>query len=117
MRFLLLIAALFSSQMNAFEKQVVLNYDGFFDRMDDLNVPEFVDIKLAFYFVELGSTNACTIIRSQIRTKLDSMDVYFLESGELLLPFDCIFYFTFCRTIENITFEKFIFIIANHMEK
>ena len=88
MRFLFLVAALFSSQMSAFEKEVILNYDGFFDRMDDLNEPEFVDIKLAFYFNELGSTNACPIIRSQIRTKLDSMDVYFLESGEVLLPFD-----------------------------
>lgn len=88
MRFLGILTLLLISNVNAFEKEVVLNYDGFFDRMDDLNEPEFVDIKLAFYFNEIGQNQACPILRSEIRTKLDSMDVYFLDSGEVLLPFD-----------------------------
>ena len=82
------LVLLLSGLAVASEKEVVLNYDVFFDRMDDLNEPEYVDIKLAFYFNELGKAKACPILDAKIKTKLDEMQVYYLDTGEVLLPFD-----------------------------
>lgn len=65
-----------------------LNYDGFFDRMDDLDEAEYVDVKLAFYFNQLNSKKACPIRSAKLQTKIKSMPVYYLEDGEVLLPFD-----------------------------
>lgn len=69
-------------------QQMVLNYDGFFDRMESLDDPEFVDVKLAFYFTQRGKTNACPITSAKLKTELKSQDVYYFDSGEVVLPFD-----------------------------
>ncbi|MBU2882364.1 DUF2987 domain-containing protein [Psychrosphaera sp. B3R10] len=69
-------------------KTMELNYDGFFDRMDDLDEAEYVDIKLAFYFNQINSKKACPIRSAKLQTKIKSMPVYYLENGEVLLPFD-----------------------------
>ncbi|MDU0111644.1 DUF2987 domain-containing protein [Psychrosphaera aquimarina] len=67
--------------------QLVLNYDGFFDRMDDLDEPEYQDIKLAFYFMDVKG-NACPVKAVRLQTQLAKKEVYHLASGEILLPFD-----------------------------
>ncbi len=80
----LLIA--FSSFVSA-NNQLVLNYDGFFDRMDDLRESQYQDIKLAFYFMDTEG-KACPIKSVRLQTQLKQLDVYHLETGEILLPFD-----------------------------
>lgn len=72
---------------NAQAEKISLNYDGFFDRMDDLNAPEYQNVKLAFY-LKNKEGQACKIESAELATKLVKKDVYFLDSGELLLPFD-----------------------------
>ena len=70
------------------DNALVLNYDGFFDRMDDLDEPEYVDVKLAFYFKNKQNGEACKIDSAELKTQDRQKQVYFLASGELLLPFD-----------------------------
>jgi len=72
---------------NTEENQLVLNYDGFFDRLEDLDEAEYQDIKLAFYFMN-QSGEACPVKSVKLQTKLKQMEVYNLPSGEILLPFD-----------------------------
>lgn len=67
--------------------QLVFNYDGFFDRMDDLNEPQFHNIKLAFY-LKNKQQQSCDVESVWLTTKVDKMEVYYLPNGELLLPFD-----------------------------
>lgn len=86
--FICLVLVSFNIKSNADTNIMQLNYDGFFDRMDDLDEPEYVDIKLAFYFNRLNSNVACPIRSAKLITKLKSMEVYYLEDGEVLLPFD-----------------------------
>lgn len=81
------LLVLFSSFVTANNHQLVLNYDGFFDRMDDLRESEYQDIKLAFYFMDTEG-KACPIKSVRLQTQLKQLDVYHLESGEILLPFD-----------------------------
>jgi hypothetical protein len=69
------------------ENQLVLNYDGFFDRLEDLNESEYQDIKLAFYFMNQQG-DACPVKSVRLQTQLNKMEVYYLPSGEILLPFD-----------------------------
>jgi hypothetical protein len=69
------------------ENQLVLNYDGFFDRLEDLNESQYQHIKLAFYFMNKQG-KACPVKSVRLQTKLDEMEVYSLPSGEILLPFD-----------------------------
>lgn len=85
--FIILTSALFPIKTNASETQLVLNYDGFFDRMEDLDEAKYQDIKLAFYFMDVNG-NACPIKSVTLKTQLDKMEVYNLPSGEILLPFD-----------------------------
>ena len=66
---------------------MVLNYDGFFDRMDDLEAPEYSSIKLAFYLKDKNS-EPCKVESVQLKTKQKSLDVYLMDDGELLLPFE-----------------------------
>lgn len=79
----LFVTAFFSKANN----QLVLNYDGFFDRMDDLNEPQYQGIKLAFYLVDRNN-QPCEVDNAYLKTKLDEMEVYTLANGEVLLPFD-----------------------------
>lgn len=70
---------------------ITLNYDGFFDRMDDLDEPEYVDVKLAFYLTQMNGVNQgqpCPIHSARLVTKIKQSNVYYLEDGEVLLPFD-----------------------------
>lgn len=69
------------------EKTMVLNYDGFFDRMDDLEAPEYSSIKLAFY-LRAATGKPCDVNAVFLKTKHKSIEVYTLPDGELLLPFD-----------------------------
>lgn len=82
-----LLALLFCAGQSVASDELVLNYDGFFDRMDDLNEPEYQGVKLAFYFVDKNNV-ACEIESAELKTKLDRMEIYTLPSGEILLPFD-----------------------------
>jgi len=78
---------LFSS-VNAAQPELVLNYDGFFDRLDDLNEPEYADVTLGFFFKQVKNGEPCHIKSARLQSQTDSMKVYFLGSGEVLLPFD-----------------------------
>jgi hypothetical protein len=75
------------AQENQSERNLILNYDGFFDRMEDLDEAEYQDIKLAFYFMN-QSGDACPVKSVRLQTQLKEMEVYNLPSGEILLPFD-----------------------------
>ncbi len=70
------------------DSTMVLNYDGFFDRIEKLDAPEFVDVKLAFYLKKLNDGAICPIESVRLKTKLKDKTVYFLETGEIILPFD-----------------------------
>lgn len=73
--------------MAVMAQQVELNYDGFFDRMKDLDEPEYQGVKLAFYFVDRAG-QPCPVKQAKLATKLKSKEVYVLETGEILLPYD-----------------------------
>ena len=77
-----------SSAVLAEPKQLILNYDGFFDRLDDLDEPEFSQVTLGFYFKQKGNGQACDIQSVTLKSQSDSRDVYFYATGEVLLPFD-----------------------------
>ncbi len=67
---------------------LVLSYDGFFDRIKKFDDPEFSNVKLAFYLKTLKTNQACKINSVYLKTKLKSKKVYFYETGEIVLPFD-----------------------------
>jgi len=69
-------------------QQLVLNYDGFFDRLEDLDEPEYSKVTLGFYFKEIGSNEPCKMTSVKLKSQSESKDVYFYPSGEVLLPFD-----------------------------
>jgi hypothetical protein len=68
-------------------EQLVLNYDGFYDRLEQLDEPEYQQIKLAFYLKDEKGL-PCNIVAAQLATRFKQRDVYFFELGELLLPYD-----------------------------
>ncbi len=70
------------------ESTMVLNYDGFFDRIEKLDDPEFMDVKLAFYLKRLKDGSTCPIKSVNLKTKLKNKSVYFLDNGEVILPYD-----------------------------
>lgn len=84
---ILLTSLIFHGSVHANDNQLVLNYDGFFDRIEDLDEPEYQDIKLAFYFMDKVG-KACPVKSVKLQTKLKELEVYYLPSGEILLPFD-----------------------------
>ena len=87
--YLALASALFiSSPSIAQDTKLILNYDGFFDRLDDLDEPEYADITLGFYFRKLGTQEPCGIRSAVIKSQTDERNVYFYPSGEVILPFD-----------------------------
>lgn len=67
---------------------MVLNYDGFFDRIDDIEAIEYSDIKLAFYFTSIESNLVCPIRSATLKTKFKAIPVYYLADGEVILPYD-----------------------------
>lgn len=73
--------------LSASGTKVELNYDGFFDRMDDLADAEYQGIKLAFYYKDRAN-KPCPVASAKLATKLKSQDVYILDSGEILLPYE-----------------------------
>lgn len=84
----LVIPTLVCSSVFAAENIMSLSYDGFFDRIEKLDKPEFQNVKLAFYLKEMTTGKPCGIKSVQLKTKLKSKKVYFYESGEVILPFD-----------------------------
>lgn len=69
------------------QNKLELNYDGFFDRMKDLEEPEYQGVKLAFYLMDREGS-PCPISNAKLSTKVKEQDVYVLENGELLLPYE-----------------------------
>ena len=86
--FALASALCVTSPSIAQDTSLILNYDGFFDRLDDLDEPEYADITLGFYFRKLGSQQPCGIRSAVIKSQSDERNVYFYPSGEVILPFD-----------------------------
>ena len=81
--------AAFAQSVNASTTEpLVLNYDGFYDRIEKLNEPEFQKVKLAFYLRGLTDGAPCKIESAKLKTKLKSKDIYFYDDGEILLPLD-----------------------------
>lgn len=64
-----------------------LNYDGFFDRMKDLEEPEYQGVKLAFYLMDREGS-PCPVSNAKLTTKVKEQEVYVLDDGELLLPYE-----------------------------
>lgn len=85
---LLLSLSLVALSNCALANTLVLNYDGFFDRMEDLNEPEYTGVKLAFYLTDKSSGLSCDIESATLETKLKTREIYVLEGGEILLPYD-----------------------------
>jgi hypothetical protein len=87
---LLFVAAVTSTASFAMQKEnaLILNYDGFFDRMEEFDEPEFLGVKLAFYFKSKQTGKACAIESAQLKTQDRKKPVYYLDTGEVLLPFD-----------------------------
>lgn len=84
----ILLATLITPMVSfANDNQVVLNYDGFFDRMDDLDEAQYQDIKLAFYLLD-KQEQPCPVNSVKLQTKFKHQEVYVLDSGEILLPFE-----------------------------
>ena len=83
---LLLALSLAPSAVLAQEK-LELNYDGFFDRMKDLEEPEYQGVKLAFYLMDREG-QPCPITSAKLSTKVKQQDVYVLDNGEMLLPYE-----------------------------
>lgn len=75
----------FSSSAFAQDK-IELNYDGFFDRMKDIEEAEYQGVKLAFYLRDKAG-QACPVKSAKLATKLKEKEVYVLETGEILLPY------------------------------
>lgn len=69
------------------QDKLELNYDGFFDRMKDLEEPEYQGVKLAFYLMDREG-QPCPVKAAKLATKLKQQEVYMLDSGELLLPYE-----------------------------
>lgn len=69
------------------QDKLELNYDGFFDRMKDLEEPEYQGVKLAFYLMDREGA-PCPVSGAKLTTKLKEQDVYVLDNGELLLPYE-----------------------------
>lgn len=69
------------------QNKLELNYDGFFDRMKDLEEPEYQGVKLAFYLMDREGA-PCPVSGAKLTTKIKMQDVYVLDSGELLLPYE-----------------------------
>lgn len=69
------------------QSKLELNYDGFFDRMKDLEEPEYQGIKLAFYLMDREGA-PCPVSSAKLTTKVKKQEVYVLDNGELLLPFE-----------------------------
>ena len=84
----LVLPALVCGSVFAAENVMSLSYDGFFDRIEKLDKPEFQNVKLAFYLTEMSTGKPCGIKSVELKTKLKSKKVYFYESGEVVLPFD-----------------------------
>ena len=84
----LLLSVLVAPIATANTKSLSLSYDGFFDRIEKLDKPEFQNVKLAFYLKEITTGQPCEINSVKLKTKLKSLDVYFYEDGEIILPFD-----------------------------
>lgn len=84
----LVLPALVCSSVFAAENVMSLSYDGFFDRIEKLDKPEFQNVKLAFYLKEMTTGKPCNIKSVELKTKLKSKKVYFYDSGEVILPFD-----------------------------
>ena len=74
--------------MGTSDSTMILNYDGFFDRIEKFDSPEFVGVKLGFYLRKLNDGGVCPIESVRLKTKLKDKPVYFLESGEIILPYD-----------------------------
>ncbi len=83
---LLLALSLAPSAVLAQDK-LELNYDGFFDRMKDLEEPEYQGVKLAFYLMDREG-QPCPITTAKLSTKVKQQDVYVLDNGEMLLPYE-----------------------------
>lgn len=69
------------------QDKLELNYDGFFDRMKDLDEPEYQGVKLAFYLMDKEG-QPCPVDDAKLTTKLKKQDVYVLDNGEILLPYE-----------------------------
>lgn len=69
------------------QNKLELNYDGFFDRMKDLEEPEYQGVKLAFYLMDREGS-PCPVSNAKLSTKVKEQEVYVLENGELLLPYE-----------------------------
>ena len=69
------------------QDKLELNYDGFFDRMKDLDEPEYQGVKLAFYLMDKQG-QPCPVKEAKLTTKLKKQDVYVLDNGEILLPYE-----------------------------
>ena len=69
------------------QEKLELNYDGFFDRMDDIESAEYQGVKLAFYLKDKNGV-PCAVKQAKLTTKIKQQDVYVLESGEILLPYE-----------------------------
>lgn len=67
---------------------LILNYDGFFDRIAKLDKPEFSTVKLAFYLKLKSNGSICPVESVDLKTKLKSRTVYFDEWAEILIPYD-----------------------------
>jgi hypothetical protein len=86
---LLLCSLLFSTLLvHANTKELILSYDGFFDRIEKLDEPQFATVKLAFYLRDIVTNKSCVIKDVKLKTKLKSRDVYFYDTGEILIPYD-----------------------------
>lgn len=69
------------------QDKLELNYDGFFDRMKDLEEPEYQGVKLAFYLMDREGI-PCPVSGAKLTTKIKNQEVYVLDNGELLLPYE-----------------------------
>lgn len=79
---------LLASSFAVADTKMVLNYDGFFDRIEKLDEPEFTSVKLAFYLKQLSDGQVCPIKNVTLKTKLKEKPVYFYDTGEVVLPYD-----------------------------
>lgn len=79
---------LFASGVTEANNEMVLNYDGFFDRIEKLDEPNLMGVKLAFYLKQASDNQICPINSVKLKTKLKEKPVYFYDSGEIVLPYD-----------------------------
>lgn len=73
---------------NAFAKEFVMSYDGFYDRLKVVNKGDFQYARVNFYISDIATNKVCSIKSGTILTEQNEYPLNYTDKAQLLLPYD-----------------------------